>query len=115
MKKRICALLCVLLMLVSFTCGVSAYIVIEDESGTRYYDETMNYDLSTTTTTRPNAVAETAKKAMSSVSSFWHRYGFLTVVIVLLVAIVVAIVISEYERQKKQNRPPKPSKKKKKK
>ena len=108
MKKRICALLCVLLMLVSFSCSVSALIMVEDETGTRYSDEAMN-----PTTTKPNAVADTAKKALSAVSKFWHRFGFLTIVIVLLVAIVVAIVISEFERQKKESRPPRPSKKKK--
>ena len=112
MKKRICALLCAVLLLVSFSCSVSAVIMVEDETGTRYSGESMNQEL---TTTRPNAAAVAAKKVMSSVSNFWHRYGFLTVVIVLLVAIVVAIVISEFERQKKESRPPKPSKKKKKK
>lgn len=110
MKKRICALLCAVLLLVSFSCSVSALIMIEDETGTRYSDESMN-----PTTTRPNKAAIAAKKAMSSVSNFWHRYGFLTVVIVLIVAIVVAIVISEVERQKKEARPPKQSKKKKRK
>ena len=114
MKKRICALLCALLLLVSFSCSVSAVIMVEDENGVRYSDESMN---PTTTTTKVNVVAETAKKAMSSVSKFWHRFGFLTVVIVLLVAIVVAIVISEVERQKKETRPKQQttSKKKKKK
>ena len=111
MKKRICALLCVLLLMVSFTCGASALIMVEDETGTRYSDESMN---PVTTTTKVNAVSEATKKAMSAVSNFWHRFGLLTVVIVLLVAIVVAIVISEFERQKKEQRPPKPSKKKKK-
>lgn len=110
MKKRICALLCALLILASFSCSVSALIIVEDENGVRYSDESMN-----TTTTKPNAVAETAKKAMSSVSKFWHRFGFLTVVIVLLVAIVVAIVISEFERQRKEGRLPEKTKKKKKK
>lgn len=112
MKKRICALLAVLLMLVSLTFSTSALIMVEDETGTRYSDEAMN---TTTTTTKPNAVAQTAKKAMSAVSKFWHRFGFLTVVVVLLVAIVAAIVISEFERQKKEKRPENPSSKKKKK
>lgn len=110
MKKRICALLCALLLLVSFSCSVSAVIMVEDENGVRYSDESMN-----PTTTKVNAVAETAKKVMSSVSKFWHRFGFLTVVIVLLVAIVVAIVISEFERQKKETRPKQQTNSKKKK
>ncbi len=110
MKKRICALVCALLMLASFSCSVSAGIMIEDATGTRYSDESMNL-----TTTQPNAVSVAAKKALESASNFWHRFGLVSVVVILLVAIVVAIVISEYERQKKESRPPKSSAKKKKK
>ena len=113
MKKRICAIFCVLLMLACFTCSVSAFIVIEDETGTRYSDET---SVSTTapTTTKPNAVSVAAKKAAESLSVFWRRFGFLTVVLVLIVGIVTAIVISEFERQKKEQRPKQTHSKKKK-
>lgn len=113
-KKRICALLCALLMLAGFVFGASASIIIEDESGTHYYDgsETPTAEA---TTAKPNAVSEAAQKALHSLSDFWRRYGVVTVIVLLLVAIVVAIVISEFERQKKEKRPPRPTSKKKKK
>ena len=110
MKKRICALFCALLLVTGFSCSVFAAIIVEDETGVLY-----DTDNPTATTTQPGAISVAAKKAVQSVSGFWHRFGFLTVVILLLVAIVAAIVISEFERQKKEKRPPQPSKNKKKK
>ena len=110
MKKRICALLCVLLMLASFSSGVCALIAVEDETGVYYSDESMNL-----TTTKASAFSVATKRAMKALSTFWHRFGVITIIVLLLVAIVVAIVISEYERQKKQTDQPKPSKNKKKK
>ena len=110
MKNRVFAFLCALLLLISFSCSVGAYIMVEDETGTRY-----STDEPVPTTKQPSAISIGFKKAMQSVSNFWHRFGFVTVVVLLLVAIVVAIVISEFERQKKESHPPQPKSKKKKK
>lgn len=110
MKKRICAFLCALLMLVSFSCTVSATIMVENPDGEVFYDTD-----EIATTKQPSAFSVAAKKVMEGISGFWRRFGVVTVVVLLLVAIVVAIVISEFERQKKEGRPPQTKSKKKKK
>ena len=110
MKKRVCAFLCALLLLVSFSCVVSASIQVVDPDGSTHYDTD-----EVETTKQPGAAAVAAKRVMESVSNFWRRFGFLSIVILLLVAIVVAIVISEFERQKKEASPPQEKAKKKKK
>lgn len=106
MKKRLLSLFCALLLLVSFSCGVSAIIAVEDETGIRYDTD------ETEPAAQPGASAIAMKKVLASVSSFWRRFGVASVVVLLVVAVVVAIVISEVERQKKESRPPKPKKKK---
>ena len=110
MKKGRLSLFCALLMLVSFSCAVSASIMVEDANGVTHYDTD-----EIVTTTQPSAFSVAARKALDGLSGFWRRFGAVTVIVLRLVAIVVAIVISEFERQKKESRPPQPSSKKKKK
>ena len=110
MKKSICALLCALLMLASYSCCVYASIQVVNPDGSVYYDTDF-----VESTTQPGALSVATEKALESVSNYWRRFGFVTVVVLLLVAIVVAIVISEFERQKKEKHPPQPNTKKKKK
>ena len=112
MKKRIAALFCALLLLVSFSCTVSASIMVQEPNGDIHYSADVEEG---ETVKQPSAFSVAAKKVLQAVSGFWHRFGAVTVVVLLLVAIVVAIVISEFERQKKENRPPQSKSKKKKK
>lgn len=102
MKKRIAALFCALLMLTVFAFPTFALIAVEDETGIRYSDESLNPP--TTTTTKPNAFVVGARKALEALSDFWRRHGVVTVVVALLAAIVIAIVISEAEQQKKRRK-----------
>lgn len=105
MKKRWLSLICALLLAFGFSCGASALIAVENETGIHY---------STDEPQHTGAIADATRNVLAAVSRFWHRFGVVTIIVLLLAAIVIAIVISEVERQKKENRPKKPAGKKKK-
>ena len=106
MKTRWLSLICALLLAFGFSCGASALIAVENETGIHYSTEELKHT---------GAVADVIRNILAAVSRFWHRFGVVTIIVLLVAAIVIAIVISEVERQKKEKRPEKPAGKKKKK
>ena len=99
MAKRIMALICALLLIVTGTLQTFALIAVEDENGVVHYSTDKELTKSEKTKL---AVKNWFSKNLERVKNFWQRRGILTVAIVLVVGILGLVVVLTVEDEKKK-------------
>ena len=99
MVKRIMALFCALLLLVTCTFSTFALIAVEDENGVIHYSTDKE---PTKAEKAKTAVKEWFEKGLERAKNFWQRRGVLTVVILLVVGILGMVVVLTVEDEKKK-------------